>query len=87
LKGIHPNELVLKLKNRIPTIQHNKLAIVTDEYLQVKGFDSIYAVGECATIDQKKLLEKWKDVFITLDANNDGFIDPEEFTQLTQQFR
>jgi hypothetical protein len=38
--------------------QKNKRAIVTDLSLSVQGVKDIYAIGDCATIDQGKLLNK-----------------------------
>lgn len=44
-------------------------------YPQLKGFRNIYALGECATMDQKKILHRTLDIFKALDENGDGVID------------
>lgn len=36
--------------------QKNLVALVTDESFQVKGCQNIYAIGDCGTIDQMKLI-------------------------------
>jgi len=86
LTGNRSSDLIQNLKRKKPDLQHNQTALITDEYLQVKGFDGIYAAGECATIDQVKLLQRWTEIFKALDDNNDGYIDAEEFKNLTQIF-
>lgn len=36
--------------------QINRRAIVTDEWLRVEGCDNIYALGDCATINQRRVM-------------------------------
>lgn len=36
--------------------QENRRALATDEWLRVKGCDDVYALGDCATVDQKKIV-------------------------------
>lgn len=36
--------------------QINRRALVTDEWLRVEGSDNIYALGDCATINQRKVM-------------------------------
>jgi hypothetical protein len=96
LTGVSPNPLVAKLKSKNPSTfflvffvtfaesQTNNTALLTNEFMGVKGFEDIYAVGDCATTDQSKLLSKWdRDIFEKLDENKDGFIDFEEFQHFT----
>src|SRR5690242_3389627 len=66
--------------------QKNKRSLVTNEFLQVKGFKHIYALGDCATLDQKQIKHRWGEIFKHLDANKDGVIDESEFRLLTTHY-
>jgi NADH dehydrogenase FAD-containing subunit len=79
--GIAPHPLIKKLCAKIPG-QRNTRAIVTDLSLSVQGVRDIYAIGDCATIDQGKLLNKCVQIFNQLDVNGDGRIDRREFEKL-----
>ena len=37
-------------------MQDDRRVLATDEWLRVKGCDNAYALGDCATIEQRKLL-------------------------------
>ena len=55
-------------------------ALLTDFYLQVKNSNGhIYAMGDCSTIEQKKLLSNVKEIFTEADKDGDGKLDLEEF--------
>lgn len=38
------------------TVQTDRRAIATDEWLRVKGCEDVYALGDCATMDQRKIM-------------------------------
>ncbi|CAN1221998.1 External alternative NAD(P)H-ubiquinone oxidoreductase B2, mitochondrial [Linum grandiflorum] len=42
--------------------QENRRALATDEWLRVEGTDNIYALGDCATINQQELQEVIDDI-------------------------
>ncbi|CAN1810849.1 External alternative NAD(P)H-ubiquinone oxidoreductase B2, mitochondrial [Linum perenne] len=42
--------------------QENRRVLATDEWLRVEGTDSIYALGDCATINQRELQEAVDDI-------------------------
>lgn len=75
--AIHP--LAQHLRAGIGGVQNNERALVTDSALRVLGVEDIFALGDCATIDQGTLLKKWADFFKSSDTNNDGTIDLEEY--------
>ena len=52
---------------------------MTDEFLQVKDAAGIFAVGDCATIELKKLLHDLTFLFEKADKNNDGSLSMTEF--------
>jgi len=78
-KSIQP--LAQKIASKIEG-QDNQLALIVDPSLKLKGSQNIYAVGDCATIDQSSLLQKWERLFQEADTNKDGVVDPQEFKQL-----
>ena len=49
--GVAPVPLVTALAKEIPE-QTNRRALITDEYMRVKGADSIFALGDCSTVTQ-----------------------------------
>jgi NADH:ubiquinone reductase (non-electrogenic) len=77
--AIHP--LVEDLRKKIEG-QHCERALVCDAALRVQGTEDIFALGDCATVDQGMLLKKWADVFEQSDTNNDGTIDLDEYRAL-----
>jgi len=73
--GIGPNPLITQFTNKLAEQQHNK-GLVTDEFLRVKGVpnNNIYALGDCATVTQKKLMDHLVDLFQQADLNHDGVL-------------
>jgi len=60
----------------------HKLAIVVDPSMKIKGSKNIYAIGDCATIDQSHLFQKWEAFFKEADVNSDGVVELSEFKAL-----
>ena len=81
--ALHP----LTDKLRVDLGQENLQRLVTNPQMQVLGADSVYAVGDCATVDQGKLMSKWLEVFEKADTNKDKHIDLEEFEALVCTFQ
>ncbi|PKI35054.1 hypothetical protein CRG98_044569, partial [Punica granatum] len=52
--------------------QTNRRVLATDEWLRVEGSDSIYAVGDCATINQRKVMEDIAVIFDKADKSKSG---------------
>lgn len=48
--------LLLPLTNVSSFKQGNRRVLATDEWLRVEGCDSVYALGDCATINQRKVM-------------------------------
>ncbi|CAI8618114.1 unnamed protein product [Vicia faba] len=59
--------------------QINRRAIATDEWLRVEGTNNVYALGDCATINQRKVMEDIVAIFKKTDADNSGTITLKEF--------
>jgi len=80
--GIAPNPLIVSICAALPTLQEHKKVLVTNEFLQVKGVQDVYALGDCATIEQEKLINHFLELFQEADKDKDGFLKYEEFLTL-----
>jgi len=60
--------------------QPSPLGLIVDGNLKVKGTNNVYAIGDCAVIEQPKLKEKVLNLFLEADTNNDGGLDVNEFS-------
>jgi NADH:ubiquinone reductase (non-electrogenic) len=70
--GVAMHPLIKQLTQKLPNQKHFR-SIVTDEYLRVKGSDgSIYALGDAATIEQPKSLDRAEELFAQADKDKDG---------------
>ncbi|KAL6140032.1 hypothetical protein ACLB2K_058333 [Fragaria x ananassa] len=59
--------------------QANRRVLVTDEWLRVKGCDDVYAIGDCATINQRKIMEDIVAIFAAADKDKSGTLTVAEF--------
>ncbi|CAF1199040.1 unnamed protein product, partial [Didymodactylos carnosus] len=85
--GIQSIPLINNLRETIDVnIQTNRTGLITDTYLRVKGIadHSIYAVGDCATVEQRKLVDYIKTLFEEADTVKDDALDLQEFRQLIE---
>ncbi|KAL5579305.1 hypothetical protein UlMin_011747 [Ulmus minor] len=62
--------------------QANRRALATDEWLRVEGCDNVYALGDCATINQRKVMEDISAIFKKADADNSGTLTVKEFQEV-----
>ncbi|CAH2078364.1 unnamed protein product [Thlaspi arvense] len=62
--------------------QGNRRALATNEWLRVEGCDNIYALGDCATINQRKVMEDIVDIFKKADKDNSGKLTQREFQEV-----
>ncbi|KAG1141407.1 hypothetical protein G6F37_005482 [Rhizopus arrhizus] len=69
--------------------QEHKRVLTTDGHLHLKGVEdcSIFALGDCATIDNPHLVENIMDIFREGDLNDDGKLDFDEFVRLCTLMR
>ncbi|KAI4296616.1 hypothetical protein L6164_036562 [Bauhinia variegata] len=58
--------------------QANRRALATDEWLRVEGCDNVYALGDCATINQRKVMEDVSAIFKKADKDNSGTLTVKE---------
>ncbi|MED6131454.1 External alternative NAD(P)H-ubiquinone oxidoreductase B3, mitochondrial [Stylosanthes scabra] len=62
--------------------QARRRALATDEWLRVEGCDNVYALGDCATINQRKVMEDIAAIFKKADKDNSGTLTVKEFQEV-----
>ncbi|KAF6174906.1 hypothetical protein GIB67_026394 [Kingdonia uniflora] len=60
-------------------VQSKRLSLATDEWLRVEGCDCVYALGDCTTIHQRKVMEDISTIFSAADKDNSGTLTVKEF--------
>ncbi|XP_059661996.1 external alternative NAD(P)H-ubiquinone oxidoreductase B1, mitochondrial-like [Cornus florida] len=80
--GIGTRPVVRDLMEQIG--QGHRRVLATDEWLRVKGCDDVYALGDCATIDQRKIMEDILNIFKAADIDNSGTLTIEEFKNVIE---
>ena len=86
--GIKARPLTNKIREMIGlNIQSNRMGLLTDPYLRVKGIDdgSIFALGDCATIEQPKLLDQIQVLFEEADTDHRDALSLEQFKNLVEK--
>ena len=84
--GIKCRPIVNKLREAIGLkTQNNFRALITDEFLEVKGAKDVYSLGDCATIEQKKLSANIEAMFAEADIDKDGGVSLSEFKTWTER--
>lgn len=58
--------------------QGGRRVLATNEWLQVKGCENVYAVGDCASIAQRKIMGDIANIFKAADVDNSGTLTEEE---------
>ncbi|GJN17474.1 hypothetical protein PR202_gb04541 [Eleusine coracana subsp. coracana] len=58
--------------------QGNRRVLATDEWLRVQGCEDVYALGDCATIAQRKVMEDVAAIFRVADKDNSGTLTVEK---------
>ncbi|XAR68046.1 NADH:ubiquinone reductase (non-electrogenic) [Bertholletia excelsa] len=59
--------------------QGSRRVLATDEWLRVKGCQDVYALGDCSTIDQRKIMEDILTIFKAADKDNSNTLTMDEF--------
>ncbi|MED6144886.1 External alternative NAD(P)H-ubiquinone oxidoreductase B3, mitochondrial [Stylosanthes scabra] len=62
--------------------QASRRALATDEWLRVEGCNNVYALGDCATINQRKVMEDIAAIFKKADKDNSGTLTVKEFQEV-----
>ncbi|XP_058758505.1 external alternative NAD(P)H-ubiquinone oxidoreductase B2, mitochondrial-like [Vicia villosa] len=64
--------------------QASRRALATDEWLRVEGCNNVYALGDCATINQRKVMEDIAAIFKKADKRNSGTLTVKEFQDVVK---
>lgn len=62
--------------------QGNRRVMATDEWLRVEGVPNVYALGDCATINQRRVMEDISAIFSKADKNKVGMLNVEDFNEV-----
>ncbi|KAL0093385.1 hypothetical protein F4703DRAFT_1907875 [Phycomyces blakesleeanus] len=76
--GIAMTPFAKKITDKLPEQAHQR-ALTTDGYLRLRGTDNIFALGDCASIENPKLIEHLMEIFEMADQNRDGSLTKSEF--------
>ncbi|XP_076910594.1 external alternative NAD(P)H-ubiquinone oxidoreductase B2, mitochondrial-like [Bidens hawaiensis] len=61
--------------------QGKRRVLATDEWLRVEGTNDIYALGDCATINQRRVMEDISSIFEKADKDRSGTLTIKEFQE------
>lgn len=64
--------------------QTKRRVLATNEWLKVKGCENVYALGDCATIDQRKVMEDISAIFEAADKDKSGTLTVKEFQDVIE---
>ncbi|KMT02111.1 hypothetical protein BVRB_9g207550 [Beta vulgaris subsp. vulgaris] len=59
--------------------QGHRHVLATDEWLRVKGCDDVFAIGDCASVDQRKIIDDITMIFAAADKDKSGTLSVQEF--------
>ncbi|RKP25509.1 pyridine nucleotide-disulfide oxidoreductase-domain-containing protein [Syncephalis pseudoplumigaleata] len=87
--GIGMRPLVRKAKEHLGEAQQKARALATDNQLRVRGVpaENVYAIGDCASIENPRLLDRIVEFFVDADTNKDGVLDRQEFARLGEELK
>ncbi|GAA0165737.1 oxidoreductase [Lithospermum erythrorhizon] len=79
--GIGTRPVIMDFMKQIG--QASRRVLATDEWLRVEGSDNIYALGDCATINQRKIMEDVSEIFRKADKDNSGTLTVKKFQEVS----
>ncbi|RLM56372.1 external alternative NAD(P)H-ubiquinone oxidoreductase B1, mitochondrial [Panicum miliaceum] len=68
--GIGTRPVIMDFMQQIG--QTNRRALATNEWLRVRECEGVYAIGDCATVSQRKIMDDISMVFKMADKDNSG---------------
>ncbi|KAJ0988674.1 hypothetical protein J5N97_007030 [Dioscorea zingiberensis] len=80
--GIATRPVILDFMKQIG--QANRRVLATNEWLRVCGCQDVYALGDCATIDQRKVMEDISAIFRVADKDNSGTLTVKEIQDVLE---
>ncbi|CAB4409646.1 unnamed protein product [Rhizophagus irregularis] len=84
--GIAMNPLTKTISEKLED-QKNTRALITDNRLRLKGVpdSSVYAIGDCSTIENPKLVNQLMQFFVDADEDKNGRLSYNEFQVLAKK--
>jgi NADH:ubiquinone reductase (non-electrogenic) len=67
--------------------QGDRRVLATDHWLQVVNCEGVYALGDCASIEQRRICDDVINLFELADKDKSGFLTAEEFIETVDQVR
>jgi NADH:ubiquinone reductase (non-electrogenic) len=80
--GIASRPVIRDFMNEIG--QGKRRVLETNEWLRVPQCDTVYAIGDCATISQRKIMEDLAEIFKVADKDNSGTLTLEEIQDVIE---
>ncbi|KAI9137436.1 hypothetical protein BKA69DRAFT_1128184 [Paraphysoderma sedebokerense] len=84
--GISMRPIVKKINDHIED-QKNKKALEVDDKLKLLGGGNVYAIGDCSTMANPKLVERLMVLFSEADIDRDGRISYDEFVKMAESIK
>ncbi|CAM6012519.1 unnamed protein product [Sphagnum balticum] len=67
--------------------QADRRVLATDEWLRVKNCEGAYGIGDCASIEARRIVEDVGYLFKLADKNNSGTLTTDEFVETIEKVR
>lgn len=80
--GIGTRPVITDLMNQVG--QGKRRALATNEWLRVRECDSVYAIGDCSSISQRKIMEDISTIFKVADKDNSGTLTLKEINDVLE---
>ncbi|XP_066375930.1 external alternative NAD(P)H-ubiquinone oxidoreductase B1, mitochondrial-like [Miscanthus floridulus] len=80
--GIGTRPVIMDFMQQIG--QTNRRALATNEWLRVRECEGVYAIGDCATVSQRKIMDDISMVFKMADKNNSGTLTLKEINDVLE---
>ncbi|KAK3134397.1 hypothetical protein QOZ80_6AG0548550 [Eleusine coracana subsp. coracana] len=80
--GIGTRPVIMDFMHQIG--QTNRRALATNEWLRVRECDSVYAIGDCATVNQRKIMDDISMIFKVADKDNSGTLTLKEIRDVLE---
>ncbi|TVU08592.1 hypothetical protein EJB05_42001 [Eragrostis curvula] len=80
--GIGTRPVIMDFMHQIG--QANRRALATNEWLRVRECDSIYAIGDCATVNQRKIMDDISMIFKMADKDHSGTLTLKEIRDVLE---
>lgn len=83
--GIGTRPLISSFMQKVG--QGDRRALGTDEWLRVKGCHDVWALGDCASIEHRRMQEDISLLFKMTDVDNDGHLSFDELYECMQKLK